>query len=419
MDSIDTADPTQSTPGARATNAVDYTLCIVWNRDGGRAGEIAQLKGKHDFTFGRSGEPADPPRLVFVRQRPSILEDTPPIAEAALSRSQAIFRRRAGKILLEVAGKRATFVNGRPAVNGMSLKAGDLIYFDGQLLLMLLLRVRMIPAALRFTEERWGKFGEPNALGFVGETPVMWTLYEEIALAAAMSTHVLVLGQTGTGKELAARAIHALSSRAKGPFVSYSAAGVPETLAASIFSGSAKNYPNSGQPERAGLFGAAHGGTLFLDEIGELPHEAQAALLRALDFDGEHTRLGETAPRHSDFRLVAATNRPDALKADFRGRFRAKVELPSLDARREDIPLLVRHLITEGASRGNELATRWLTEQVKPRVIEKMMLRKYPGNIRELDEVLWRGLRNAEEILKGETIATTVDPKSLTVERVR
>src|SRR6185503_16398678 len=116
----------------------------------------------------------------------------------------------------------------------------------------------------------------------------------------------------------AARALHELSPRAERRLVSRNAATLPSGLMDAELFGNAKNYPNPGMAERAGLIGEANGGTLFLDEIGELPAELQAHLLRVLDGDGEYQRLGDAQQRRSDFRLVAATNRdPSSLKHDF------------------------------------------------------------------------------------------------------
>src|SRR6185369_7117992 len=114
--------------------------------------------------------------------------------------------------------------------------------------------------------------------------------------------------------------------------------------------GNVKNYPNPGTPEREGLIGEADGSTLFLDEIGELPVHMQAHLLRVLDRGGEYQRLGDSRAQRADLRVVAATNRPlDALKHDFLARLTLRLEIPSLDERRDDIPLLARHLLRRAA----------------------------------------------------------------------
>ncbi len=170
-----------------------------------------------------------------------------------------------------------------------------------------------------------------------------------------LSGHVLVHGASGTRKELVARAVHAISSRSTGPIVCRNAATFPEALIDAELFGNARNYPNAGMPERRGLVGEADGGTLFLDEFAELPPAMQAHLLRVLDA-GEYQRLGEPRARTSSFRLVAATNRPlAAMKEDVLARLVHRIEIPGLDARMEDVPLIARHLFARMAA-GNARA---------------------------------------------------------------
>src|SRR5262249_4513267 len=151
-------------------------------------------------------------------------------------------------------------------------------------------------------------FGAPDPHGILGESPAAWALREHLSLAAHSGQHILLLGQSGTGKELAARAIHALSPRRDKPFIARNAATFPEGLVDAELFGTAKGYPNAGSPERPGLIAEADGGTLFLDEIGELPAHLSSHLLRVLDRGGEYQRLGESRVRRSDLRVVAATN---------------------------------------------------------------------------------------------------------------
>jgi len=275
--------------------------------------------------------------------------------------------------------------------------------------------------AYAFTMPRRGDSHEPNAFGFVGESPVFWAMMEQLAEAAAMSTHVLVLGEISSGKELAARAIHELSQRARGPFA-HNAAMMPKELAESELVGNVKDYPNPGQPDRPGLIGLADCGTLFLDEIGDVPHELQTKLLRALD-EGWIKRLGESKPRRVDFTMIAATNRaPELLKHDFRNRFRVSVELPSIDSRREDVPLLVRHLVAREAAHGSLIARDWSARTIPMKVMEAVLLRKrYPGNVRDLEATLWRGLRNPDDILdvEGEPSEQPIRPDAIPVDQIR
>jgi DNA-binding NtrC family response regulator len=167
--------------------------------------------------------------------------------------------------------------------------------------------------------------------------------------------------------------------------VARNAATIPESIADAELFGNAKDYPNVGMPSRLGLFGEADGTTLFLDEFAELPAAVQPRLLRVLD-DGEYQRLGAARAAHSAFRLVAATNRPDsALKHDLLARFRFRIKVPDLDARREDIPFLVRHLLAklreEGSASNVTLSCKDMAECVQS---------AYRANVRELEGLLWR-----------------------------
>jgi DNA-binding NtrC family response regulator len=201
---------------------------------------------------------------------------------------------------------------------------------------------------------------------------------------------MLIEGETGTGKEVAARAIHAASPRAKGPFVTVDASAIPPNLVESELFGSVRGSFTGSTADRRGLFEAANGGTLFLDEIGELPLDQQPKLLRALE-RREVRPVGHTQARAIDVRVVVATNRDLAVEVNA-GRFRedlffrlsaVRVRLPPLRARLEDLPILVHALLEEIAPdqihRAPELA-KWLAR------------RPFQGNVRELRQVIERSL---------------------------
>lgn len=397
-------------------------LVIAWCADEPeRVGEVALFAERGALqTLGR-GEGDGEARVRFSRQRPSRLAPTEPLAGLSLSRRQLTVKPSGGKLEVERVGRCALLVNGLPTDKAV-IVPGDTVLLRGQLLLFCLKRVPSIPRSVYFTEKSYGAFGEPDGIGILGEAPGVWQMRERIAFAAKTGKHVLFHGESGTGKELAARAVHDLSARAGKPFVSRNAATLPSGLIDAELFGNAKNYPNPGMPERGGLIGQADTGTLFLDEIAEIPLEQQAHLLRVLDADGEYQRLGEATSRRSEFVLVAATNRDlGTLKHDFAARFTLRTELPPLDARREDIPMLVRHLLLLGAKKSPIIGERFLREgaggrldpRVDPALIEELLGRSYETHLRELDALLWRAMAGSP----GDTVLFTDELRKESHER--
>jgi two-component system nitrogen regulation response regulator GlnG/two-component system response regulator HydG len=249
------------------------------------------------------------------------------------------------------------------------------------------------------------RFAEADACGIVGESAAVWRLRDELAMAAKGAHHVLLLGESGAGKELAARAVHLLSPRSKAAFVARNAATFPEGLVDAELFGNAKNYPHAGSPERPGLVGEADGGTLFLDEIGELPQALQAHLLRVLDKGGEYQRLGESRMRKTDLRLVAATNRPiDSLKHDLVARFAARVRIPPLAERREDVPILARHILARFARETPDLVDKLFDKKdegpearIDPRLMAALLRHEFTHHLRELERLLWLAVTTTRE----------------------
>jgi DNA-binding NtrC family response regulator len=228
----------------------------------------------------------------------------------------------------------------------------------------------------------------------VGDSQALARVRQQIAQVAATDSSVLVFGETGTGKELVARAIHEASARRGGPLVAVNCAALPRELVESELFGHEKGAFTGAAQQRRGRFELAAGGTLFLDEVGELPPEAQAKLLRALQ-EREFERVGGTRTIRADVRLIAATNRDlqgrvsaGAFRADLYYRLNVfPIALPPLRERREDIPLLVRHLAGRVARRlGREL------EAISPAFVERAAAHDWPGNVRELENVIERAL---------------------------
>ena len=224
----------------------------------------------------------------------------------------------------------------------------------------------------------------------VGRSEPIRRVIEVVRQVATVDATVLVLGETGTGKELVARAIHRESGRRDGPFVAVNCAGISDELASSQLFGHRRGAFTGAVADTPGVFEAAHRGTLFLDEIGDLSPRLQTALLRALE-ERTVTRLGETRPRPVDVRIVAATNR-DLARDATDGRFRAdllyrirvgRVLLPPLRERREDLWLLVRHLLAE-----HRAVTGRPVEAVSDEAMQALLGYAWPGNVRELKNVL-------------------------------
>jgi transcriptional regulator with PAS, ATPase and Fis domain len=231
--------------------------------------------------------------------------------------------------------------------------------------------------------------GRPAAQGLVGRSPAFVGMLEKVLRVANSNAAVLLQGETGTGKELVARAIHEASARAEGPFVALDCAGMTETLFESELFGYEKGAFTGATHRKQGLVEAASGGTLFLDEIGELPLVLQVKLLRLLE-TGTYRRVGGLDWLPADFRLVAATHRDlramvqaDTFRRDLYFRINTfPVHAPALHERPEDIPLLASSLL----ERVDRIAGRSFT----PAALAWLGTRRYEGNIRELRNLIER-----------------------------
>jgi len=232
--------------------------------------------------------------------------------------------------------------------------------------------------------------GPPDFPGIVGRSTAMRAVFRLIERIAPSDLPVFICGETGTGKELVARALHARSARSAGPFVSESCAAIPESLLESEVFGYERGAFTGAQVARPGLFERAHGGTLFLDEVGEMSPALQAKLLRALQ-EREVRRLGGSAPRKVDVRIVAASNR-DLRDLVARGAFRqdlffrlhvVRVDLPPLRERREDLAPLAAHILARLAGIAPPL-------ELSPEARRRLFAHDFPGNVRELEGILRR-----------------------------
>ena len=243
----------------------------------------------------------------------------------------------------------------------------------------------------------------------IGSSRPVKSVLSRVAKVAPMDCTVLITGETGTGKELVARAIHKRSNRAGRAFVGFNCAGIPPSLIASELFGHEKGAFTGAQQRRLGRFELAEGGTIFLDEVGELPAETQIALLRVIQ-EREFERVGGSQPIATNVRVIAATNR-DLQEAVAAGNFRLDlfyrlnvfpIEVPPLRERREDISMLLEYFIKRYADKAGKKI-----RSIDKRTVELFKSYHWPGNIRELQNVIERS------VIVCESESFSVDPSWL------
>jgi transcriptional regulator with GAF, ATPase, and Fis domain len=244
---------------------------------------------------------------------------------------------------------------------------------------------------LRLRQELSGKY---EYSGIIGRSKPMQEIFITIQKIAPLTTTVLIQGETGTGKELVARAIHFNGTRKSAPLVAINCGAMPKDLLESELFGHKKGSFSGAVSDKAGMFETASGGTIFLDEIGELPLELQVKLLRVLQ-EGEIRRVGENVDRRVDVRVIAATNRDlnDDVKA---GRFRSDlyyrlcvvpITIPPLRMRREDVLPLTEHFLKKYEAKMNKSGV-----EISPEAMRLLLTNPWPGNVRELENSIERAL---------------------------
>ncbi|MEY4908369.1 MAG: hypothetical protein RL260_2087 [Pseudomonadota bacterium] len=242
----------------------------------------------------------------------------------------------------------------------------------------------------------------------LGQAPAMQDVFRAIGRLSQSNVTVLITGESGSGKELVARALHKHSLRAGGPFVAINTAAIPKDLLESELFGHERGAFTGAQATRRGRFEQAEGGTLFLDEIGDMPFDLQTRLLRVLS-DGQFYRVGGHQPLKSNVRVIAATHqhleervRDGAFREDLFHRLNViRLRLPALRERREDIPALARHFMQRSAK---ELGVE--SKRISDLALQQIALFDFPGNVRQLENLChW---------LTVMAPAQTIDPKDLT-----
>jgi DNA-binding NtrC family response regulator len=302
------------------------------------------------------------------------------LVDRAVSRMHCEVTVRPGSIALTDGGStNGTFVDGR-RVRDIDLAPGTVVRVGGS---SFRVDVGGPPAALQLSQR--ASFGD-----MVGSSVAMRRVYSILERVAPTESTVLVLGETGTGKELAARAIHDGSARRAGPFIPVDCGAIPEHLVESELFGHVRGAFTGAVSDRRGVFEEAAGGTLFLDEIGELPLTMQPKLLRALETRSVR-RVGANRPVGIDCRVVAATHR-SLHRSVNQGTFRedlyyrlavVEVELPPLRERVEDIPAIAAHLLERYSG---------VPTAPSPEMLSAFAVRPWPGNVRELRNVIERSV---------------------------
>jgi formate hydrogenlyase transcriptional activator len=276
------------------------------------------------------------------------------------------------------------------------------------------------------TATQWAYNKELNCgfAGIVGASNALHEVLKLVRTVAPTDSTALIEGETGTGKELIARAIHEHSTRHNRPFVKLNCAAIPLGLLESELFGHERGAFTGAVTRKIGRFEAADRGTLFLDEIGDIPLELQPKLLRVLQ-EGEFERLGSTETQRANVRLVAATNK-DLARLVAQNQFRSDlyyrlnvfpIAVPPLRDRRQDIPLLVKHFVGIYAERMNKQI-----ETVPAEVMKALVGHSWPGNIRELQNFIERSvILSSENVLRPplsglKTAATTESQEAVTLE---
>lgn len=361
-------------------------LTVLWHPDPGRVGERAVLP---ELTSGRSVE--------LSRLSPELIAPggsiRRPLEDAHLSRRPVVLRPDGDAVEIDLTSTRTQVeIEGRVETGTRRIESGEM---DRGVVLLLADRVALLL-------HRLDPLAEPDLErhGLVGESHGVLRLCREIRQVADLDVPVLVRGETGTGKELVAGAIHRAGPRREGPYLAVNLAGVPPSVAAAELFGAAKGAFTGADRARSGYFERAAGGSLFLDEIAEVPPDVQVLLLRALE-SGEIQPVGAGETRRTDARLIAATD-GDLESAVTDGSFREPLlhrlagfvlEIPPLRARREDLGRLMLHFLRlelEQVGEGHRLdaprpgAHPWLPAPI----VARLALHRWPGNVRQLHNVV-------------------------------
>ncbi|MRR16151.1 MAG: sigma-54-dependent Fis family transcriptional regulator [Deltaproteobacteria bacterium] len=306
------------------------------------------------------------------------------------------------------------YASGETAVNAMKEGAYDYVEKGGNIeeLKQIVRQALLKNGLVNEAQTPKNELPEASFCGMIGTSREMSKVFSTIKKVADTPANILILGESGTGKELVARAIHANSSRSKMPFMAINSGGIPENLLESELFGYMKGSFTGAYADRAGLFELAKGGTVFLDEIGELPPVLQVKLLRVVQ-EKTFRRIGGADDIKVDVRIISATNqnlKEKVKKGEFREDlyFRLNVipiQMPPLRERKDDIPLLTKHFI-EKYAREFDKEVRMISSYA----MELLMGYAFPGNIRELENIIERGVAmETSNIILPENLVLSVE----------
>ena len=358
------------------------------------------------YIFGSERE-GSAPRAHFLQIRAGEIIDGGPLTGKNLSRDQFRAEAEGDSVRIENTGEATLSCNFTEVQKGQVFRvhAGDVLHLHHNCVLL----VGQVPVSLPPPNHRLlplHSFGEPDVMGITGESWRAWELRRLILAAVATGRHVFILGPTGTGKELVARAIHRMSHRFKAPFIAANGAAFSSEITAYLLFGNRKDAPNVGSPASLGFFGQAGAGVFFLDEIGEMGPALQAALLRALE--SGYTRIGESHETATECLVICATNRAASfIKEDVLTRLGVTLTTLSLDQRREDLALILRAMLLVRARKGPQAAAfakqyvrrdsrGWEHVPLHSSLILGLLRSPLSGNVREMDRILTESIMAAE-----------------------
>lgn len=347
--------------------------------------------------------------LYPTQEKSESVSLTPEIIEQVTAQARVAFEKSEHRCIIAAPIKDQEIVTGIIACTSEKAPEGGSLRFlsaAGAQTGLILANARNRAGLRRSNQQLKSELGSPDILG---ESPAIHTLKKMIQRVGPTDAAVLIQGESGTGKELCARAIHDASRFSDGPFVSVNCGAIPRELMESELFGHEKgSFTGAGQ-QRTGLFEEADQGTLFLDEIGELSHDGQVKLLRALE-EKKIRRVGANRDIPVNIRLIAATNK-DLLELSGQGDFRndlyyrlqvVELHLPPLRERREDIPLLAGHFLAQAAERMSRPALTF-----SPKALVTLQKKEWTGNVRELKNCVERAVIFAE--------ADSIQPRDLDV----